>query len=59
MTFILSVIVWRKMWVGGKSFEQLGTEGNVMIFIAVLTIISLAIAWRIKVAQNKLDSNQK
>jgi len=56
MSFILGIIVWRKMWVGGKTFEQLGTEGNVMIFIGVLTVLSLAIAWRIKVAQNKLGS---
>ena len=54
MGAILGIIVWRKMWVGGKTFEQLGNEGNVMIFIAVLTVLSLIIAWRIKVAQNKL-----
>ena len=56
MGAILGIIVWRKMWVGGKTFEQLGNEGNVMIFIAVLTVLSLIIAWRIKVAQNKLGN---
>ena len=56
MGTILGIIIWRKMWVGGKTFEQLGNEGNVMIFIAALTVVSLVIAWRIKVAQNKLES---
>lgn len=51
---IVGIILWRRMWVGGKSFDQLGTEGNAVIFMAVLVFLCFVIAWRINVAQKKL-----
>lgn len=54
---IIATILWRRMWVGGKSFSELGTEGNVVIFMSVLVLLCLFIAWRIKSAQNQLNKN--
>ncbi|HFC05634.1 MAG TPA: hypothetical protein ENJ55_07995 [Rhizobiales bacterium] len=51
---IIAIILWRRMWVGGKSFAELGTEGNGVIFMAVLVGLSVLIAWRIKKAHGKL-----
>jgi len=51
---IIATIVWRKMWMDGKSFADLGSEGNVIIFMAVLVVISFFMAWRIKKAKDKL-----
>ena len=51
---IIATIVWRKMWMDGKSFADLGSEGNVIIFMAVLVAISFFMAWRIKKAKDKL-----
>ncbi len=54
---IIAIILWRRMWVGGKSFAELGTEGNGVIFMAVLVFVSFFMAWRIKRAQNQLNSD--
>lgn len=55
VSLIIAVILWRRMWVEGKAFSELGTEGNGVIFMAVLVAISLLIAWRIKKAKAKLN----
>jgi len=56
---IIGLILWRRMWVGGKSFAELGTEGNGVIFMMVLVALSFFIAWRIKSAHNKLLKSEK
>ncbi len=54
---IIALILWRRMWKGGKSFSELGTEGNAVIFLAVLVLLCFFIAWRIKRAQNRLQAD--
>ncbi len=56
---IIGLILWRRMWVGGKSFAELGTEGNGVIFMAVLVFLSFLMAWRIKKAHGKLQNPSK
>jgi len=51
---IIAIIIWRKMWMDDKSFADLGSEGSVIIFMAVLVVISFFMAWRIKKAKDKL-----
>ncbi len=55
VSLIIGIIVYRKMWLGGKSFAELGGEGNAVIFMGVLVGLSFFMAWRIKAARNKLD----
>ena len=55
VSLIITILVYRKMWVGGKSFADLGNEGNVVIFMVVLVVLSLLMAWRIRKAHNRLD----
>lgn len=43
------------MYVGGKSFAELGTEGNVVLFMIGLIVVSLLIAWRIRVAEKAIE----
>jgi tetrahydromethanopterin S-methyltransferase subunit E len=54
---IVSLVVYRKMWRGGKSIAEMGNEGNVLIFMIALIALSLLIAWRIKLAMKKLDQD--
>ena len=54
---IIGIILWRRMWLGGKSFAELGTEGNGVIFMAVLAFLAFFMAWRIKRAQNRLNAD--
>jgi len=56
---IIGFILWRRMWIGGKSFAELGTEGNGVIFMAVLVALSFFIAWRIKTAHTNLQKTKK
>ena len=55
VSLIIAVVVWRKMWIDGKSFAELGNEGNVIIFMVVLVVVSFFMAWRIKRAKDQLD----
>ena len=55
VSLIIAIIVWRKMWLGGKTFAELGSEGNVIVFMIGLVVISFLIAWRIKKAKDRLD----
>jgi len=55
VSLIIALVVWRKMWLDGKTFDQLGSEGNVIIFMTVLVVISFVMAWRIKRAKDRLD----
>ena len=56
VSLIGSIIVWRKMYLAGKSFAELGSDGNALIFMGVLALICFAIAWRIRVAKKKLSA---
>lgn len=54
LALIVAVIFWRKMYVAGKTFQELGSEGNVVLFMIGLIVVSLLIAWRIWVAEQAL-----
>jgi len=55
VSLFIAIVVWRKMWLDGKTFSELGSEGNVIIFMVGLVVISFFMAWRIKKAKDRLD----
>ena len=57
VSLIYSIIVWRKMYLADKSFAELGSDGNALVFMGVLALICFAIAWRIRVARKKLSAD--
>lgn len=59
LALIVGVIFWRKMYVGGKTFAELGSEGNVVIFMIGLIVVALLIAWRIRVAEKAIEARSE
>ena len=51
---IAGLVMYKKVWLAGKTFASLGGEANVVIFMIVLAAACLLLAWRVKVLQNRL-----
>ncbi len=55
VSLIIAIIIWRKMWVAGKTFAELGQDGNAIMFMSVLVVLCGLIASRIKKARERLE----
>lgn len=48
LALIIVIVLWRKVWLPGKAFFDLGTEANVVLFMGALTVVCLIGGWIIR-----------
>jgi len=53
LSMILGIVLYRKWWLPGISFQELGSEGRVINFMGILTVLCLVLAGFIRRAGRK------